>query len=146
MKILVVHPERDIADSIADILDAHGFNTLPVYDDVDAWDAVQGFVFEVALVSTEMPGWTGFELGDWLWCASQESGRWLATVRIGPDEAGYFESEFEEHVTRYLKPNLPLPCATEELVSKVREAFEHQQRMEIITERHAWEELGESDL
>jgi CheY-like chemotaxis protein len=137
MNVLILHPERDIADTLADILHNHGYNALPLYDDIDAWVEVRTFVFEVALVSTEMPGCTGIELGDWLWDASNRKGRWLAVIRIGPEEAVDIEAgqseDFQRSLMRYLFPCLSLPCKIGELVAKVREAGEFHQRMQCIS-------------
>jgi hypothetical protein len=149
MNVLILHHERLIADTVADILYQHGLNALPVYRDIDAWREVRAFVFEVAIVSTEMPGWTGIELGDWLWDACDREGRWLSIVRIGSEDAGRFEpTDFHEKVLRRLvMPCLALPCEVGDLLARVQESFEDWQRWDRMRayRRTVWDGVEEGE-
>jgi hypothetical protein len=55
MKVLIVHEERSVANSLAEILrDDHGDETLPLYDSGDAFDHLFQIRFDMAWISVAL--------------------------------------------------------------------------------------------
>lgn len=65
MKLLVVHDERAVANSIAELLYRNGHHALPVYNAIDAVEHAEHLPFDVALVTGKLNR-SFFELGDYL--------------------------------------------------------------------------------
>ena len=104
MNILVLHPDRAVADEITEVLQEYGFNALAVTDAIDALEHVENLRFDVAIVSTEIQ-WA--EVGELLFHASNH---WLEIMLLGTLEAS--------------EGCLPLPCEVRELVLQVGQAVE----------------------
>jgi DNA-binding NtrC family response regulator len=65
MKILVVHQERAVADTLAESLRNQGHRVLPLYCPFDALNHfLEVIQFDVALISICLVGLTGEELAD----------------------------------------------------------------------------------
>ena len=63
IKILVVDDERPIADSLAEIINAAGYNAVVAYSAVEALARASEFCPNILLSDVLMPGKNGFELG-----------------------------------------------------------------------------------
>ena len=65
MKILVVHEERAIADTLAEYLQSQGHRVLPLYCPFDALNHFLEIIqFDTALISVGLAELTGEELAD----------------------------------------------------------------------------------
>lgn len=62
IKILVVDDERPIADSLAEIINAAGYDAVVAYSAVEALARASEFCPNILLTDVLMPGKNGFEL------------------------------------------------------------------------------------
>jgi DNA-binding response OmpR family regulator len=62
-RVLVVDDERLIADTVAAILNANGFEALEAYNGEEALDAARKFQPDIVLSDVLMPRMSGVELG-----------------------------------------------------------------------------------
>lgn len=59
--VLVVDDNRDLADVLADAIQAFGYSAKAVYDGEDALRENTGFLPDMVLVDIDMPGLNGYE-------------------------------------------------------------------------------------
>jgi DNA-binding response OmpR family regulator len=64
MRVLVVDDEPILANWMADVLDWHGYQTLPLYNAREALDHLFEIQFDVALICITLPTISGDEMGD----------------------------------------------------------------------------------
>src|SRR5262245_37843759 len=60
-RVLVVDDSRDTADSLAKLIEAFGYQAMPVYDGQQAVEVAATFAPDMALIDLGMPGLDGFE-------------------------------------------------------------------------------------
>jgi|UPI00047E343E DNA-binding response OmpR family regulator len=65
LRVLVVDDERLIADTLALILQAHGYNVRQAYSGEDAVSLAERFVPHAVVSDVVMPGMNGIDLAIW---------------------------------------------------------------------------------
>jgi DNA-binding response OmpR family regulator len=75
LRVLVVDDERNIADTLSQILQAQGFDSRAAYDGSAALIAAQTFAPEVLITDVVMPGLSG-------WDVAMEYSRLLPDCRV----------------------------------------------------------------
>jgi DNA-binding response OmpR family regulator len=61
LKVLVIDDDRDLADSLVELLDLHGYRAAAAYGGDEGLRRFQAESFDVAIVDVRMPGKTGIE-------------------------------------------------------------------------------------
>jgi DNA-binding NtrC family response regulator len=115
MNILVIHHERNIADCVVEILHEHGYHALPLYNVREALDHLPKIQFDLALISSLMPGLSGDELGDFY---RREVFQPNCKVILIGTEPGVDDMKSQRPEFGYLT----LPFEKEDLLRMVREA------------------------
>ena len=62
MKILIIEDEKLLADSVAALLKAKGFDTEAVYDGETGWEYAMLGIYDLLILDVMMPGMDGLEL------------------------------------------------------------------------------------
>jgi CheY-like chemotaxis protein/two-component sensor histidine kinase len=105
MNVLVVDDQRDVADSIAMLIEHVGHDSRAVYDGTSALDAARGRRPDVMFVDVGMPGMTGYELAGHV-RADRSLSRVMLVALTGygrvEDRARALASGFDVHVTKPL--------------------------------------------
>jgi DNA-binding NtrC family response regulator len=103
--VLVVHPDRAIAEEVVAVLQEYGFYALPITNAVDALEHTENVSFDVALVSSEMPVELAELLhhhskGSWLevMLLDNQAGREIAPFVLAVSEAAVHSREMAYHI------------------------------------------------
>ena len=105
MRVLVVDDQRDVADSIAMLVEHLGHDGHAVYDGDAALALARGSKPDVMFVDVGMPGMTGYELAGYVRGDASLSGVMLVALTgygRAEDRARALASGFDVHVTKPL--------------------------------------------
>lgn len=105
IRVLVVDDQRDIADSIAMLVEHVGHDSVAVYDGAAALEAVRQMRPDVMFVDVGMPGMTGYELATQVRQDASLSGVLLIALTgygRAEDRARALASGFDVHLTKPL--------------------------------------------
>ena len=102
-RVLIVDDERDLAETLAELLETEGHEALAVYDGASALDAVRSFVPDIVLLDLGLPDLDGYEVARRL---RDEHGdkkpKLVAVTGYRRDAARLAEAGFDQHL---LKPS-----------------------------------------
>jgi PAS domain S-box-containing protein len=105
VRVLVVDDQKDVADSIAMLVEHVGHESLAVYDGFAALDAVRAAKPDVMFVDVGMPGMTGYELAQRV-RGNQDSANIFLVALTGYGRAGdraqALGAGFDVHLTKPL--------------------------------------------
>src|SRR5579859_5552112 len=79
MNVLILHPDRVVAEEVAAVLQDYGFNSLPLRNPMDALEHVEKLHIDVVLLCADIPHWNAAELAELLYNVSRE---WLEVLLI----------------------------------------------------------------
>jgi two-component system OmpR family response regulator len=134
MRILVVHEERDIADTLANILCEDGHHALALCDRIEALDHLGKIHFDLALVGVVMPDSAGVRLAERLSDINNPLGHWIQVMLlVTKDTMEILKSQGSDF--EYLL----MPIEVEQLLATIRKiedrsAMELRQALEFLNE------------
>jgi len=114
-RVLVVDDERLIADTVAAILNANGFEAVEAYNGEDALESARRFNPDIVLSDVLMPNMSGVELGIKI---RQEFPR--TRIFLFSGQAATSELMRKAHDDGYCFELFPKPIHPEELLAKLR--------------------------
>ena len=106
-RVLVVDDNRDAADLLGEVMQAHGLEVVVAYDGPQALAAVERFSPEVAVLDISMPVMDGYELGSRLRARFGTGLRLFALTGLGQkhDQLRSQAAGFERHFVKPLDPS-----------------------------------------
>jgi CheY-like chemotaxis protein len=105
MRVLVVDDQRDVADSIAMLIEHVGHDSRAVYDGESALALARSSRPDVMFVDVGMPGMTGYELAGYVRADGSLAGVMLVALTgygRAEDRTRALASGFDVHVTKPL--------------------------------------------
>lgn len=102
--VLVVDDDRDVADSTAQVLTAHGFDARPAYSCAGALEAVRGFRPAVVLLDLRLGDGSGHALAGQLERALGYRPTFAAVTGLDGQESRSRYAGFDHHLVKPVPP------------------------------------------
>lgn len=109
--ILIVDDERDIADSLAEFLELHGYRTVVAYDAKQAIVLTDSLTPDVILTDIGMPEANGWELGEALRVQKETQHSLLIAITaygLDRDRQQSLAHGFDHHLVKPVAPSAVL--------------------------------------